>query len=96
DYILGAVGVLQFEVTMARLKAEYGVDAIYEAVDYTAARWIECDDSKELDQFKKKNENQLALDAEGHLTLLAPSLWRLNRVIELNPKIIFNKTREHV
>jgi peptide chain release factor 3 len=26
DYILGAVGLLQFEVTIARLKAEYGVD----------------------------------------------------------------------
>ncbi len=95
DYILGAVGVLQFEVTMARLKAEYGVDAIYEAADYSAARWIECADLKELDQFKKKNENQLALDAEGHLSLLAPSEWRLNRIIELNPEITFNKTREH-
>jgi peptide chain release factor 3 len=95
DYILGAVGVLQFEVTMARLKAEYGVDAIYEAADFTAARWIECDDAKKLDQFKKKNEGQLALDSEGYLTLLAPSEWRLNRVIELFPDITFNKTREY-
>jgi len=37
DYILGAVGVLQFEVTMARLKAEYGVDAIYEPVNFNVA-----------------------------------------------------------
>jgi len=95
DYILGAVGVLQFEVTMARLKAEYGVDAIYEAADFTAARWIECDDDKKLDQFKKRNEGQLALDSEGYLTLLAPSEWRLNRVIELFPDVTFNKTREY-
>ncbi len=95
DYILGAVGVLQFEVTMARLKAEYGVDAIYEAADFTAARWIECDEAKKLDQFKKKNESQLALDGEGYLTLLAPSEWRLNRIIELFPDITFNKTREY-
>ncbi len=95
DYILGAVGVLQFEVTMARLKAEYGVDAVYEAADFTAARWIECDDSNKLDQFKKKNESQLALDSEGCLALLAPSDWRLRRIIELFPDIRFNKTREY-
>jgi peptide chain release factor 3 len=35
---MGAVGVLHFEVTMARLKNEYGVDAIYEFVDYEADR----------------------------------------------------------
>ncbi|TSA44135.1 MAG: hypothetical protein D4R56_07650, partial [Deltaproteobacteria bacterium] len=40
---LGAVGVLQFDVTMARLKSEYGVDASYETIDYAAARWIACD-----------------------------------------------------
>ena len=36
DYIMGAVGVLQFEVTMARLKNEYGVDAVYEPINYQA------------------------------------------------------------
>ena len=42
DLILGAVGVLQFDVTMARLKAEYGVDAVYEHVNYVASRWVGC------------------------------------------------------
>ncbi len=95
DYILGAVGVLQFEVTMARLKAEYGVEAVYEPADYAAARWLECDDRKRLETFRRKHENQLFVDAEGDLTLLASSEWRLNRIIETNPEITFNKTREH-
>ncbi|HDS17048.1 MAG TPA: peptide chain release factor 3 [Proteobacteria bacterium] len=95
DYILGAVGVLQFEVTIARLKAEYGVDAVYETTDYAAARWVVCPDRKELENFRKKNENQLALDSEEQLALLASSEWRLNRTIELFPKIIFKKTREY-
>jgi peptide subunit release factor RF-3 len=34
--ILDAVGVLQFDVTMARLKTEYGVDASYETIEYAA------------------------------------------------------------
>ncbi len=95
DYILGAVGVLQFDVTMARLKNEYGVDALYEGIDFATARWIECDDKKMLAEFEKKNQGNLAHDAEGNLTYLAPSEWRLGFVAEQWPKVTFLKTREH-
>ncbi|MBU0730504.1 MAG: peptide chain release factor 3 [Proteobacteria bacterium] len=95
DYILGAVGVLQFEVTMSRLKAEYGVDAIYEGVNFATARWISCDNRKKLEEFKHKNQNNLAMDAEGHLAYLADSEWRLGRTMELYPDIVFHKTREY-
>lgn len=95
DFILGAVGVLQFDVTMARLKAEYSVDAVYEGVSYATARWIRCDDRKKLEAFEAKNRGHLALDAEGHLAYLAESEWRLSRTMELFPEITFLKTREH-
>ena len=48
DIILGAVGVLQFEVAAYRLKGEYGVEAVVEAVGVHTARWVECDDPKML------------------------------------------------
>ena len=95
DYILGAVGVLQFDVIMSRLKAEYGVDALYEGIDYATARWIGCDDRKMLADFEKKNQASLALDAEGNLTFLASSEWRLGHTIEQWPGVNFHKTREH-
>jgi peptide chain release factor 3 len=95
DYILGAVGVLQFDVTMARLRTEYGVDAFYEPIDYTTARWVTCTDRKMLADFERKNANNLALDADGHLTYLTTSEWRLGFIKEDWPKILFNKTREH-
>jgi len=95
DYILGAVGVLQFDVTMARLKTEYGVDASYEPIEYAAARWIACDDKKRLAEFEKKCQANLALDADGHLTYLATSEWRLGFIMEEWPDIAFRKTREH-
>ncbi len=95
DYILGAVGVLQFEVTMSRLAAEYGVEAISEAAPFGAARWISCDDRKKLDEFKAKNQANLALDAEGQLAYLAASEWRLNYTMENAPDIVFHKTREY-
>jgi peptide chain release factor 3 len=95
DYILGAVGVLQFDVIMERLKAEYGVDAIYEGVEYATARWVQCDERKLLEDFEKKNQINLARDAEGNLAYLASSEWRLGHTMEQWPNIVFNKTREH-
>jgi peptide chain release factor 3 len=94
DYILGAVGLLQFEVTMARLKTEYGVDATYESVDYGVARWITCDDPKKIKEFEKQNSFNLAKDSEGCLTFLTTSEWQLGFAMENNPDVTFHKTRE--
>ncbi len=94
DYILGAVGVLQFDVTMARLKAEYGVDADYEPVNYAAARWISSDDKKQLTAFEKDKSASLAHDSQGKLTYLAASLWRLDNAMEEWPSLSFHKTRD--
>ncbi len=95
DYILGAVGVLQFDVIMARLKAEYGVEAIYEPVNYGAARWVSCADRKKLDAFREKNRANMAVDGEGSLAYLADSPWMLSRLMEKFPEITFQKTREY-
>ncbi len=96
DYLLGAVGVLQFDVTVARLKAEYGVDADYVGTDFQVARWITGDDAKKLAEFKRLFEANLAEDADGCLTYLAPNAWKLNYTIEQWPDIVFHKTREHI
>jgi peptide chain release factor 3 len=95
DYILGAVGVLQFDVTMARLKAEYGVEAIYEPVNYATARWVTCENRRKLEEFRARFQNNLALDSAGELAYLADSEWRLGRTMEQNPEIVFHKTREY-
>ncbi|MFP4583402.1 MAG: peptide chain release factor 3, partial [Desulfococcaceae bacterium] len=96
DFILGAVGALQFDVTVGRLKAEYGVDATYEGVGYAAARWVYCDDRKRLAEFQAANQAYLALDAEENLTFLADGAWRLDFVAERWPDVTFAKTREHL
>ncbi len=94
DYILGAVGVLQFEVTMARLKAEYSADAIYEPVNFNVARWVKCDDRKKMAEFEKKNISNMARDAEGSLSFLTTSEWQLDYCMKEWPEIEFFKTRE--
>ena len=95
SYILGAVGPLQFDVAMERLKNEYGAEAFYEPVDYVAARWIECGDRKILHDFEKSLQSSLARDSGGCLTYMAPSGWRLKHTMEQWPGVVFLKTREH-
>lgn len=95
ETILGAVGVLQFEVAMARLKEEYGVDAVYENADYATARWIGCEDKARMTAFMKTNQANLARDEGGDLVYLAPSEWRLEMMMETWPDVAFARTREH-
>lgn len=95
DIILGAVGVLQFDVVASRLKEEYKVECVYEAVNVWSARWIECDDKKKLEEFKVKATDNLAIDGGGHLTYLAPTRVNLSLMEERWPDIKFRATREH-
>lgn len=94
DTILGAVGVLQFDITMERLRSEYGVDAVYEPVDFHVARWIVSDNPKKLAEFQKKNSGNIALDSEGSIAYLTTSEWQLGYCMEQWPEIVFCKTRE--
>ena len=95
DLIVGAVGILQFDVVVSRLKNEYNVEAIYEPVNVSTARWIESDDAKELEEIQRKVPQNVALDGGDNLTYIAPTMVNLNLTIERYPKIKFNKTREH-
>ncbi|MDF1653601.1 MAG: peptide chain release factor 3 [Coxiellaceae bacterium] len=95
ELILGAVGVLQFDVVAYRLKAEYNVDCVYENVNTVAARWVECDDNKMLEQFKREQQRNLAMDGADNLTYLAPSRVNLDITMEQWPDIRFRDTREH-
>ena len=94
DLVLGAVGVLQFDVAAHRLKGEYGVEAVVEPVGVQAARWVVCDDEKELKRFREKAHENLALDGDGQLVYLAPTRVNLNLTIERWPDVQFLATRE--
>ena len=94
SYILGAVGLLQFDITIERLTSEYGVDAVYEPVDYHVARWVESDDPQKMADFEQKNRSNIAVDAEGARAYLTTSEWQLDYCIKEWPGIAFNKTRE--
>ena len=95
DLILGAVGVLQFDVVAYRLRDEYGVECGFENVGVATARWIRCADAKKLEEFREKAAQHLAIDAAGELVYLAPSRVNLDLTIERWPGVTFAATREH-
>ena len=93
--ILGAVGILQFDVVAHRLKHEYKVDCIYESVNISCARWVYSDDDKALADFRLKADENLALDGGDALIYLAPTKVNLAMTQERYPKIQFAATREY-
>ncbi|XOD70410.1 MAG: peptide chain release factor 3 [Sodalis sp. (in: enterobacteria)] len=95
DLIVGTIGMLQLDVVVERLKNEYNVDMIYEAINVFTTRWVECSDTKVLEEFKRKNEPNLALDNDGNLAYIAQSMIKLNLIQKRHPNLQFHKTREH-
>lgn len=93
--ILGAVGILQFDVVAHRLKHEYNVDCVYEAVNVSCARWVYAEDEKSLLDFRNKAFDYLALDGSDSLTYMAPTKVNLSLAQERHTKISFSATREH-
>ena len=95
DLLIGAIGALQFELVTHRLQEEYRVDCGYEPVSVKLARWVDSEDQAELEKFRRKYHDNLALDAGGYLTYLAPSRVNLNLAMEKSPAVNFRETREH-
>ncbi|MEK7990627.1 MAG: peptide chain release factor 3 [Thiotrichaceae bacterium] len=95
DLILGAVGILQFDVVKWRLKNEYNVECDFENVQVATARWVESDDEKLFEEFKKKAFDNLAFDIADNLTFIARTRINLSLAQERWPDIRFFATREH-
>jgi len=95
ELVLGAVGVLQFEVVASRLMNEYGVDAVFEGTSISSARWVSGDDKRILADFETALGHNVAYDAAGNMAYLATSGVNLRLTQERWPKLTFHATREH-
>lgn len=94
DLILGAVGVLQFDVTAFRLKGEYNVECVYDNIGISTVRWVSSDKPAKLEEFRNKAFDNLAEDGGGYLVYLATSRVNLQLTEERWPDIKFSATRE--
>jgi peptide chain release factor 3 len=59
------------------------------------ARWVTCDDAKELARFIEANGHRVAYDAVDAPTFLATANAELTVTQELWPKVRFHALREH-
>ena len=89
DPILGAVGMLQFEVTQYRLKAEYNAPVAFDRLPYSHARWVENATEEDLAKFERGSTSTCILDVEGRPLVLFESPWLLARAEADNPKLKF-------
>ena len=93
DMILGAVGILQFDVVAHRLEHEYGVDVIFESYDCSTARWLRGSEA-DLKAIADKYGFNVALDGANEYVYLAPNRVNLQMAQERYPDIEFLETRE--
>jgi peptide chain release factor 3 len=94
DMVLGAVGILQFDVVAHRLQNEYNVECSFETVQVATARWLAFPDAKMEQEFRRKNEQNIALDGAENLTYIAPNMVNLKLAQERWPDVEFRATRE--
>jgi len=85
--IVGAVGVLQFEVLEHRLKHEYGVDLRIQHLSFRHARWIvsEIEDARSLNL---TSSTMLVEDNEQRPVLLFENDWNIRWAEEKNKGLV--------
>ena len=93
DVIVGAVGLLQFDVVESRLQHEYGVACQYETAAIHTVRWLSGDDKSQKQLFDKLS-HQLAVDGAGYLVYLAPTRAQLELTKTRHETVEFHTTRE--
>ena len=92
-FIVGVVGVLQFEVLASRIELEYGLPVRFEPSQFTSARWVSGKKSA-LDTFTNANKQQMATDHDGDAVYLTRLQWDIDRVERDFPDLKLSATKE--
>ncbi len=83
EFMVGVVGVLQFEVLEHRLKTEYQVDLVMEGMPFRYVRWV-VKTPKEIDKLKLTSTSGRAKDSRDRDVLLFENEWSIRLALENN------------
>jgi peptide chain release factor 3 len=94
DYIVGALGTLQFDVIAARLHDEYNVDATFEGLSLQVCRWVETNGAAPRKKLEDGYTKDLFTDGAGNLCLLTETRFRADYIAEKTPGVKLHTTME--
>ncbi|RDV36825.1 peptide chain release factor 3 [Bradymonadaceae bacterium TMQ3] len=88
DAVVGAVGILQFEVLQHRLENEYKVKVNLRQLNFKHARWV---DGEPFDEaaFNRQDYTKVLHDRDDLPIVLFRNDWALNYCSQQNPKLRF-------
>lgn len=87
--IVGAVGVLQFDVLLDRLEREYSVTARLERLPFHCARWVVGPEAAIKKVASAYGRRQVE-DADGQPLILFDNEWTLQRSMEQEKELVFH------
>lgn len=88
ELIIGAVGILQFDVLEYRLKGEYGVDIKLQVLPFKYARWVN-KDFADLSNLNLTSTTKITRDANDRPVLLFENEWSIRWAAEKNKGLEF-------
>ena len=95
DAIIGAVGMLQFEVLKFRLENEYNVETELDPLSYSSVRWVSGDD-EEITTIGNGRGRMRGEDHDGRPVILFTTDWDLRYAEENATFGIATLRKEHV
>jgi len=87
--IVGAVGMLQFDVLLHRLEGEYGAKARLDRLPYTHARWV-VGPEPDIRRVARGEGRLLVFDARDRPLVLFSSRWGLQHAEEREESLAFH------
>lgn len=82
DFLVAAVGPLQFEVLQHRLKSEYNVETYIERLPFQYGAWLK----GTPEDFQLPSSAMLAIDCDGNAMMLYTNKWERDFALERNPQ----------
>jgi peptide chain release factor 3 len=88
--IIGAVGLLQFDVMLHRLEHEYGAPCAIENLPFRFPRWV-TGPAATIQRLGESQDLTLLYDAKDQPVLLFRDEWRLRWALERHPELTFHE-----
>ena len=89
EFIIGVVGVLQFEVFEYRLRSEYNVEVSLTNLNYKFIRWIE-NEEIDMDKIIITSDSRKVKDSLGRNLLLFQNEWSISWALDHNKGLVLS------